>query len=394
MDAWDAHAFASRVPKTLDEQARTKGENLKIGAQDDFENKYMGKFRALAAPYGVFVEYERDRAGRDIGLHLTQSNKAGGGKIVTPALVWFQMKGIMAGTLSLDDYQASEEVALDMEVAHLRFWYLNVQPTYLALYVESADNFFAIDLQKWVIDHFGDEIMRLGQKTVRVKVDKKNKLDDEFFRIVLNRNLIPALRRSLDQEDDEGIGRFLRDSSIVQWLCDCREEELDARLTVVKWMSKMRTEAYFERRVPGGEWEPFRIHWQYAMGELPLAFPYLTFIPEMTAVPVRYSEVIEDFDGTPFEVWHQSFSVVDTATGDELDDEEFEAECLLEIGKDEYSYGGMGGGERIEHRLAIELSEIGERWAASLKALVDAEVISVNVEPHMISVAPWHSRDV
>jgi hypothetical protein len=77
-----------------------------------------------------------------------------------------------------------------------------------------------------------------------------------------------------------------------------------------------------------------------------------------------------------------------------LDDEEFDGECLLDIGNGEYSYGDMGGGEMIQHQLTIELNEIGQRWAASLKVLMDAEVISVDVKPHMISVAPWHARDV
>ncbi|MGQ3487608.1 DUF4365 domain-containing protein [Roseovarius pacificus] len=353
----------------------------------------MGKFRALAAHYGVFVEYERDRAGRDIGLHLTQPKSSGDGKIVTPALIWFQMKGIMAGTLSRQEFEAVEKVTLDMEVAHLRFWYLNVQPTYLALYIESVDRFLAIDLQRWVRDHFGDQIMTLGQKTVRVKVDKKNELDNEFFRIVLNRNLIASLRQSLDKDDDKEIARFLRDSSVVQWMSNCRQKGGKARLTVVKWISKMRTEAYFEACEPDGDWELFRTHWQYSMGELALAFPYLKFIPEASAEPVRYPEVIEDFDGHEFKIWHESFIVIETETGEELDEDEFEGECLLEIGDGEYSYGNMGGGEMVEHRLAIELNEMGARWADTLTVLVNAEVISVNLEPHMISVAPWHARD-
>jgi hypothetical protein len=366
---------------------------LKIGGRDDFENKYMGKFRALAAHYGIFVEYERDRAGRDIGLHLTQPNQAGDGKIVTPALIWFQMKGIMAGTLNRQEYEDADIVALDMEVAHLRFWYLNIQPTYLALYVESVDRFLAIDLQKWVGDHFGGQIMTLKQKTVRVKVDKKNKLDSEFFRIVLNQNLIPALRRSLSKEGDEEIARFLRDSSVVQWLSNCCQHGGQARLTVVSWISKMRTEVYFEAREPDGDWELFRTQWQYSMDELALAFPYLRFIPEATAELVRYPEVIEDFDGREFKIWHESFVVIETETGNDLDDDDFDGECLLDIGNGEYSYGNMGGGEMVEHRLAIELNEIGERWADTLTVLVNAEVISVDVEPHMISVAPWHARD-
>jgi len=48
----------------------------------------------------------------------------------------------------------------------------------------------------------------------------------------------------------------------------------------------------------------------------------------------------------------------------------------------------------IGHRLAIDLNEIGDRWAATLQVLMDAEVMSVEVEPHMISAAPWHARDV
>ena len=42
---------------------------MRVAANDDFEHVYMQKFRALAAPWGEFVAYERDRAARDIGLH-------------------------------------------------------------------------------------------------------------------------------------------------------------------------------------------------------------------------------------------------------------------------------------------------------------------------------------
>ncbi|MBD9490485.1 hypothetical protein IB264_25035 [Ensifer sp. ENS11] len=156
----------------------------------------------------------------------------------------------------------------------------------------------------------------------------------------------------------------------------------------------MRAEVYFQSKAQEGEWESFRTHWQFSMGDLSSTFPYLAFTPALEALPVRWSETDEDFDGTPFEVWHESFSVTDTSTGDELNDEEFDGECLLDLGNERYSYGDVGGGEMIEHRLAIDLNEIGERWAATLQVLVEAEVMSVEAEPHMISVAPWHARDV
>jgi hypothetical protein len=39
---------------------------MRVAANDDFEHMYTQKFRALAAPCGEFVTYERDRAARDI----------------------------------------------------------------------------------------------------------------------------------------------------------------------------------------------------------------------------------------------------------------------------------------------------------------------------------------
>ena len=180
---------------------------------------------------------------------------------------------------------------------------------------------------------------------------------------------------------------------MVKWLADAEKEGRRTRLTVIKWMSKMRTEVYFEHQGADGEWEHFRTHWQYAMGDLAAAFPYLSFQPAMTAKFNRYSEVLEDFDDTPFEVWHETFSVEETATGEELEDE-LDGECLLDLGNGLWSYGEMGGGERIQHEIGISLNEIGERWAATLQVFIEAEVISVDVQPHIISVAPWHARDL
>ena len=58
---------------------------MEVGGKDAIENRYMGRFRQLMAPHGVFVEYERDRAGRDIGVHLTQPNPEKTGHIMTPS---------------------------------------------------------------------------------------------------------------------------------------------------------------------------------------------------------------------------------------------------------------------------------------------------------------------
>ena len=63
---------------------------MKIAKIDDFETGYVNKFRALASPFGLFLEHEKDRAALDLGMHFTQA-KADGSKIVTPAIAWFQL---------------------------------------------------------------------------------------------------------------------------------------------------------------------------------------------------------------------------------------------------------------------------------------------------------------
>ena len=66
-----------------------------IGANDRFERIYTQKFRDSAARFGEFVAYERDRGVRDIGIHLITKQQSGSERLTT-ALVWFQLKGIMA----------------------------------------------------------------------------------------------------------------------------------------------------------------------------------------------------------------------------------------------------------------------------------------------------------
>jgi hypothetical protein len=222
----------------------------------------------------------------------------------------------------------------------------------------------------------------------------RNILDEGFFRAVLNKNLVPALREVFAQDDDRSIVRFLRDSALVKWLVQASETGVETRIRVNNYMSKMRTEVYFESREGKADWKTFRGHWQFMMGELPVAFPFLTFKPTRKAVLTRWSEDVGGIDDEMQEVRHERVTLVETDEEDWWDDEEFDYECILSIGGDDYSYGEMFGGELIEHMIGIELNEVGSRWAANLKVLEAAEVISVDLHPHMISVAPWHARDV
>ncbi|MBN9987224.1 DUF4365 domain-containing protein [Rhizobium laguerreae] len=362
---------------------------MKIGKTDAFEADYMTKFRQIAAPFGIFMDYETDRAGRDIGLHLTQASSSGEGRIVTPISVWFQMKGIMPQTLSLKDLNASEQVTVALQTNHLAFWYMNPQPTYLAIYVGSAELFLAIDIKDWVGENFGDRILAHAPKTVAVSVSKRNLLDEQFFRNVLNRNLVPTLRSIFSREKDEGIARFLRDSSLVKWLFNCETSGSQARIRVVSYMSKMRTEVYFESSTAGAEWVEMRAHWQFAMSDLASSFPFLTFRPQRTAA--WQSETEYGWDSEPHVV--RRLRIDEPDDGEWWDeDEDTDPECLFDLGDGSMSYGQMAGGEIISHEIAISLNEVGNRWATILKTLETSEIISVTAEPHFLSVAPWHAR--
>lgn len=73
-----------------------------IGRTDDFESRYTTKLKARLAPLGQFVEYQRDRAALDLGLHLYEDGSGEhGDRTLSQVRVWFQLKGKLASTLSM-----------------------------------------------------------------------------------------------------------------------------------------------------------------------------------------------------------------------------------------------------------------------------------------------------
>ena len=125
-----------------------------VGKNDAFERNYMGKFRAFVAEFGEFVSYERDRGARDIGMHLTQKLKSGKERL-SSSLVWFQLKGIMESTLSECDARTSDRFSVSLKVDHMKFWYLQPIPTHLVLFVESLDQFYILNLSRYIENRWG-----------------------------------------------------------------------------------------------------------------------------------------------------------------------------------------------------------------------------------------------
>jgi hypothetical protein len=145
-----------------------------------FERAYTAEFLARGAPAGVPIRYDKDLAALDLGIHLT----AGGE--VTNSRVWFQLKGIHAGTLPRGEFDHAEYVNHSVQIEHLRAWYQAPEAVYLVLYIESADLFLAEDVREIVRRQWGDELLndamfKPSQATTSVKVLKAALVDDSFW---------------------------------------------------------------------------------------------------------------------------------------------------------------------------------------------------------------------
>jgi hypothetical protein len=143
-----------------------------------FEDEYTRRFEALVHRRGLLVKFPRDRARLDVGLMLTHL----GTVELSGRKVWFQLKGVHKETLSVDDLAREGGVPISIRLADLRFWYAAPEATYLVVYVEAVNAFFAEDVRDIVDRQWGMEFLapdRFGaQKTITVHVAADAVLDD------------------------------------------------------------------------------------------------------------------------------------------------------------------------------------------------------------------------
>ncbi len=340
-----------------------------IGKTDAFERMYMEKFRTFASKFGEFVNYEHDRGARDIGLHLT--HKLGSGKErLSTALCWFQLKGIMKSTLSESDFKKNSAVKISLNVEHLRYWYLQPMPTYLVLYVESVDTFFILNIQKYVSEIWGKEVLSLPQKTATVEVPTKSILDDQAFRLMLKESDIEQWKKILGAEEDE-VRVCLRDYELIWHLGTAADRNVEHRIMFMDWQSKTRSQFYIqERPVDASEdWHTLREHWQFLMNVFHLegSYPYIEFF------------ALDLDDGDP---WY-------------VDDDEYREAPHVTLSNGNVVHGKDEAGEYFEYKMGLRLNEVGEEmfeWVADLSDIGLIEITPGKSE--MISVAPWHGREV
>ncbi|MGO4489979.1 DUF4365 domain-containing protein [Microbacterium sp. 2RAF4] len=146
-----------------------------ISDDDVLEQSYMAKLRSILTKEGVLVEYPVDRAVIDVGIHLWIDVE--GKKEVIGPRVWFQAKGFHDTTVTKDDYDAAETITTpSLELDHVRAWYNAPEPVYLALYVEAAEEFLAVDVRDYV-DRSGGLVKLSAQKTTTFKISKQQTLE-------------------------------------------------------------------------------------------------------------------------------------------------------------------------------------------------------------------------
>lgn len=340
-----------------------------VGKMDSFERKYMEKFRSLASQFGEFVKYEHDRGARDIGIHLTHKLSSGNERLST-ALCWFQMKGVMESTLTKTDYKNNKEVSIQLKVDHLRYWYLQPMPTYLAVYIECADQFLVTDIQEYVTKKWGRQILKLNQKTASVAVQMESLLDEQAFRLILEKSDLEEWKKALGAEEDE-IRLCHRDYDLIWHLGTAVERNVEHRLVFWDWQSKIRGQLFIEERKAesADDWETLREHWQYMMNifQLEGAYPYLEFFADQDREDALSLEYDESEYGAPS---------ITLLNGDVV------------IGEDTV-------GEYFYYEMGVKLNEIGAQMFEWVKDLEQIGLIEVTPgKSERISVAPWHVRDV
>ena len=337
---------------------------LVIGKTDAFERKYMEKFRAFACQFGEFVNYEHDRGARDIGIHLTHT-LASGKERVSSALIWFQMKGVMASTFSKKDFKNCKDLSIPLRVTHLRYWFLQPMPTYLALYLESLDKFFVTNLQKYVLEKWGKDILTTNNTTATIHISKESELDEQAFHLILNESDLEEWKKALGADED-GVNVCLRDYCLIWHLGTAEDRNVEQRIVYMDWQSKCRGQLYIGERVIGSsdEWHTLREHLQYMMNihDLENSYPYIEFY------------ALDD------KIWDEQYDLSSPS---------------ITLNNGDIIHGVDFAGEYFQYLMGLRLNEIGHEMFEWVQNLADMGLIEITLgRGEIISIAPWHHREV
>jgi hypothetical protein len=284
------------------------------------------------------------------------------------------MKGIMADTLTLEDFENKESLSISLEVKHLRYWYLQPMPTYLVVYVDSVDKFLILNIQNYVTEHWGRDILSLDQKTATVHIPTDSELDNQAFYLILVKSDIEEWKKALESE--EGNVRLCRrDYNLIWHLGTAEERCVQHRVVFWDWFSKNRSQLYILERALAGdtEWENLREHWQAAMSvyNLESEYPYVEF----------YS--LEHIDAGE-DIW-----------GDKEEEDEYDDVPPVALSNGNVVRGVNFCFEYFEYCFGMRLNELGKEMLSWIQTLAISGLVEIDPgKSEFISIAPWHGRAV
>lgn len=167
-----------------------------IGVPDQFEQEYETKFKALLASRGLFIKYEKDRAGIDLGLHLFRPTAKRTPTRPSLTKVWFQLKGHTEEAFPADRLAKMPFVPCPgLEVEAVRFWLASPEVVYLVVYLEAANEFIGEDVRDIVARQAPEALADLnllgqGHRTMTLHVDRRAVLDEAAFDRMLSHGAI------------------------------------------------------------------------------------------------------------------------------------------------------------------------------------------------------------
>lgn len=156
----------------------------RLNPEEIFEDEYTDLFVSRFRQRGVRVKYERDRAARDIGIHLT----APGSLDLSDVRVWFQLKGLHSETFSADRLAQAASVPVSLDVDDIKKWYAAPEAVYIVVYLEASNEFIGQDLRDLVDQEFADwkgtfasKMEGLSQRTVTLHVSTESVFDEAMI---------------------------------------------------------------------------------------------------------------------------------------------------------------------------------------------------------------------
>jgi hypothetical protein len=340
---------------------------LEVGNTDVFERGYTQKFRDFTSGFGEFVAYERDRGARDLGLHLTHRLTSGKERL-SSALCWFQLKGIRTSTLSSKQFEQADGVKLRLDVKHLQYWFLQPMPTYLVTYIESKDLFLILNIQDYVAKRWGKDVLTLAEATATVTVPTDSVLDEQAFNLILVKSDIAEWRKAIEADEDS-VWLCRRDYGVIWHLGTAQQRAVIHRVVFLDWQTKTRGQFYIQERSADGigRWVDLREHWQFMMTVYGLAraYPYIEFVSNEESATFQVSD-------------------------------EDESECpTLTLSNGDVVVGENCCNEYFRYVMGVRLNDLGLALYDSVAMLATIGLIEITPgRKEVISVAPWHRRDV